>query len=159
MPAATAAPTTGRLGTVLAYAVLLVLTALVTVYGAFFTLLSVGGAPVPVGLALALLTGPLCFAGGRITGSRYGVAAPGLLWALLVLPLISQRREGDLIVDGSLRGLAFLALGALSASVAIGLWRARPASPAGSGSRHTGHASSDTTDRVDQRGRPGPPAG
>jgi hypothetical protein len=117
------------------YVLLLVLTALVTVWGAVLTMLRIGGVPVPLGLLLAVAIGPLCWAGGNRVGARIGTAGPGLVWALLVLPLLTTRPEGDLVITGSARGVTYLALGALSAAVAIGGWTRPRASPAPPDSR------------------------
>ena len=122
--------------TAAAYALVLVLTALFTVWGAVLTMLRLGDVPVPLGLLLAVAVGPLCWLGGSWVPSRYAVAGPAVLWALLVLPLMTVRREGDLIITGSARGVAFLALGALSSVVAIAGWVPR-ATPGGPDSRST----------------------
>lgn len=112
----------------LSYALVLVLTVLLVLWGAFLVPLRVGGVPVPVGLVLALATVPLCRAGGRVLGSRWGAAGPGVLWLAVAVALSGRRREGDLVVTGSLLGLGFLVLGMLGAAVVVGAWR--PPAPA-----------------------------
>jgi hypothetical protein len=134
----TAAPGGARTARTATYALVLWLTVLVTVWGAVLTMLRAGGVAVPVGLVLVLALGPLCWWGGSIAGSRWGAAGPAALWALLVLPMLTQRREGDLIITGGLRGVCFLALGALAAAGAVGSWPAT-ATPAGRASRDTSH--------------------
>ena len=124
--------TAGRLGP---YAVVLLLTALTCVYGAFLVPLRIAGAPVPIGVALAAATVPLGVAGGRLLGSRVGAVLPGLLWLVLALQLASLRREGDLVVLGNLRGIAFLGVGTVGAVLAVGLWRPTPADRAGRDTR------------------------
>ena len=114
------------------YALVLLLAALLAVWGAFLVPLRVSGVPVPVGLALALATVPLCRAGGAVLRSRAGAAGPMLVWAAVALALSMQRSEGDLVVTGGLLGLAFLALGLLGAALTVGSWRpAAPARPPG----------------------------
>ena len=128
----------GRLGP---YAVVLLLTALACVYGAFLVPLRIAGVPVPLGVALAAATVPLGVAGGRLLGSRIGAVLPGLLWLIMALQLASLRREGDLVVLGNLRGIAFLGVGTVGALLAVGLWRPAPAArtpPDGPDGRHTG---------------------
>ncbi|MDP9496828.1 MAG: DUF6113 family protein [Actinomycetota bacterium] len=107
----------------ISYALLLVLTLLSAVWGAFLVPLRVGGTPVPLGLLLALAPVPLCLAGGRLLQRRAGAAVPGGLWVATALALGSQRREGDLVVTGGALGIAFLTVGALAAAAAIGGWR------------------------------------
>lgn len=122
---------TSRWWAALAYVGLLVLMALVTVWGAVLTMLRLGPLPVPLGLVFALAVGPICWTAGTRAGRRLGAAGPALVWALLVLPMMTLTREGDLIITGSARGILFLAVGALSAAVAVGGWtpRATPAPP------------------------------
>ncbi len=105
------------------FALVLLLTVLLAVWGAFLVPLRIGGVPVPVGLLLALSTVPLGLAGGRALDSRLGVALPGVLWLLVGVTLGSRRSEGDIVVTGGTLGLLFLLLGTLGASVTAGLWR------------------------------------
>jgi hypothetical protein len=107
---------------VLAYVVLVVLTAQLTVAGAVLLLWRPFGVPVPVGILLALLVGPACWRGATLAGNRLGAAGPGLTWLLIVLQMMYQRREGDLFVRSDPKGLAFLLAGTLSAAVASGSW-------------------------------------
>ena len=105
------------------FALVLLLTVLLAVWGAFLVPLRVGGVPVPVGLLLALATVPLGLAGGRVLDSRLGVAVPGALWLLVGVTLGSRRSEGDLVVTGGTLGVLFLLLGTLGAAMTAGLWR------------------------------------
>ena len=109
------------------YVLVLVLSVLLAVWGAFLVLLRVRGVPVPVGLLLALAPVVLCRAGGRLLESRAGAAGPALVWVATALLLGSRRPEGDLVVTGGLLGLTFLTLGTLSSAVAVGMFRPRPA--------------------------------
>ena len=106
------------------------LTLALAVWGAFLVPLRHGGAPVPVGLLVALATVPLCRAGAALLQRRAKAGVPMALWTAAVLALSGQRREGDLIVQGNLRGVAFLmlgVLGVLGAAVVVGTWRPPPA--------------------------------
>ena len=109
-----------------AFALVLLLTALLAVWGAFLVPLRLGGVAVPVGVALALANYPLCRAGADALGRRVGGAAVLLLWAVVALQLSSERPEGDLVITGGLRGLAFLLVGLLTAAVAVGSWQPAP---------------------------------
>lgn len=104
-------------------ALVLLLTVLLAVWGAFLVPLRIGGVPAPLGLLLALATVPLGLAGGRALDSRIGVALPGALWLLVGVVLGSRRSEGDLVVTGGPLGLLFLLVGTLGAAVTAGLWR------------------------------------
>jgi hypothetical protein len=68
----------------------------------------------PVGLVLALA---LTVSGGLLLRALgpplVGVVAALLGWLVMVLPAISRRREGDLLIGSGGRGLAFLGLGFL----------------------------------------------
>lgn len=105
------------------YALVLVLTFELAVWGAFFVPLRIAGVPVPVGLLLALTNAPLCWAGAEVLGRRAGGVVPMLLWGVVAVMLATQRREGDLVVTNSLLGLGFLLLGLLAAALAVGSWR------------------------------------
>lgn len=107
----------------LSYVLVLVLTVLLALWGAFLVPLRVADLPVPLGLLLALSTVPLCIAGGRVLPSRWGAAGPGLLWIAVAVLLSGRRREGDLVVTGSLLGLGFLLLGLLGTAVVVGAWQ------------------------------------
>lgn len=104
-----------RAGVVAAYALVLVLAAELAVWGAFLVLLRVEGRPVPVGIAVAAAgNAALATAGGRVLRSRWGQVGPGVVWLLVALQLSERRPEGDLIVLGGLRGLAFLVVGVVA---------------------------------------------
>ena len=118
------------------YAVVLVLTLEVAVWGAFLVPLRLGSVPVPLGLLLALAVVPLGLAGGRLLGQRLGVAGPVVVWLFTAACFSSQRREGDLIITNSALGVGFLLLGLLAAAFTVGIWRPT-ASPARDPGRDT----------------------
>jgi hypothetical protein len=124
----------GRLSTYLAYALVLVLTVLLAVWGAFLVPLRYGTVVLPASWVVAvagnLLVGRY---GGRLLG-RPGALVPGLVWLAVAFTLGSRRGEGDLIVPGTVPGLVFLVAGAVASAVAYG---ASPREP---------------IDRTDQRG-------
>lgn len=104
---------------VVAAAVVGVLLALVT---AFFVPTRYG--PLSLGDAAALLTvGPYARAIGRATRSTAAGAVPAMAWLLTTMYFASTRPEGDLIVTGTVYGLAFLLLGTVSGAVGIGTIR------------------------------------
>ncbi|NYI08079.1 DUF6113 family protein [Allostreptomyces psammosilenae] len=72
----------------------------------------------PGGLMLALLgTVGLFAAGGALTGSRAGVAAPAVAWLLVLFLLLYGRPEGDAALAGSLGAFLYLLGGAGCAMV------------------------------------------
>jgi hypothetical protein len=120
----------GPVRRVASYALVLLLSVLLAVWGAFFVPLRVGGVPVPVGLLLALAPVPLVLAGRRTSGSRWGGAGPYLLWVAVVLRLAASREEGDLVLPGSgtvgALSLAFLGVGVVAGGCALGLAASAP---------------------------------
>ena len=105
------------------FALVVLLTVLLALWGAFLVPLRIGSVAVPVGVAVALSNYPLCRAGAAALGRRTGAAVPMAVWAVIAVLFSTARREGDLIITGSLRGLAFLLVGLLAAAVAVGSWR------------------------------------
>jgi len=98
------------------YLLVLVLSVELAVWGAFTVLLRVGGQPVPLGIAVAVVGNVVLGTwGGRVLGRRAGAIGPGLVWLVVVLQLASTRPEGDLVVVSGLRGFAFLIAGAVAA--------------------------------------------
>jgi hypothetical protein len=111
-----------------AYALVLLLTFLLAVWGSFLVPFRIGGTLVPVSLLLALLGNvAVGRAGGRLCGTT-GALVPGLLWLGVALTLSSRRAEGDIVVPGSPVGLLFLLTGAIGGAVAYGMTvtRTRP---------------------------------
>jgi hypothetical protein len=122
-------PTPGTTAFVVAsYVVVLLLTVLLALWGAFLVPLRVGGVPVPVSWVIAVGGNVgVAVMGARLLGHR-GAAVPGLLWLALAATLAARRSEGDLIVAGTLVGLGFLLLGALASAVSYSMLSSR-ASP------------------------------
>ena len=116
----------GRAG---AYALVLVLTALLAVWGAFLVPLRVAGLAAPVCWGIALVgNAALGLAGGRLLG-KLGALLPVLLWAAVAFTLGTRRTEGDLVVTGSVTGLGFLLAGAVGGTVAYVVQATRRPSP------------------------------
>ena len=112
-----------------AYALVLVLSLLTALWGAFLVPLRVAGVPVPAAVVLACAANlVLGSAGGRLYG-RLGAALPGVLWFAVVAVLQGRRPEGDLVVPGSVTGLALLLLGSICAAVPVGLSPRAPGPP------------------------------
>jgi fatty acid desaturase len=102
------------------YALVLVLAALLALWGGFLVPLRYGTTPVPVSWLIAVVgNGALGWVGGRLLGRR-GAIGPGLVWLVVALMLGTQRAEGDLIVPGTVVGLVFLLSGAVTSAVAYG---------------------------------------
>ena len=112
-----------------AYALVLALTVLLALWGAFLVPFRVSGTLVPVSWLLAVAGNVvLGTAGGRLYG-RAGAVVPMLLWLVVALTLGSRRAEGDLVVPGSTTGLVFLLVGAVGGAMAFGWQVTRPPSP------------------------------
>lgn len=109
---------------------------LLAVVGAFFVPTGVG--PLSLGIGIALLTGPFCHAVGRAARSVAVGVVPGLAWLTTAMLLAAKRPEGDLVITGQAKGIAFLLLGTVSAAVGIGTIRARLVSPNGSSDAENG---------------------
>ncbi|MGY1743944.1 hypothetical protein [Blastococcus sp. SYSU D00695] len=83
--------------------------------------LRVGDVPLPVSIPAALAANLLLVTlTHRVTGSRVAAVLPALAWLAVVLVASQQRAEGDLLLTGSWQGLAFLLVGVLGASLAVG---------------------------------------
>ena len=110
-----------------ATALVLLLTVLLALWGAFLVPFRVGGTLVPVSLVIAVVGNVLVGrAASQLAGST-GALLTGVLWVGLTLVLSSRRAEGDVVVPGSTVGMAFLVAGALASAVAYGAAVLRPA--------------------------------
>lgn len=66
----------------------------------------------PIGLVIALVGHPLAgWIGLRLTGTRAGTLAGLVGWSVVVLPMSSGTREGDVVLPSSLLSIAFLLVG------------------------------------------------
>lgn len=101
-----------------AYGTLLVLGALVGVYGAFYYSLSVWG--VPLGAIVAVvLNFVMCRAAGRMMRTRLSAVLPAVGWLVAVLLLSAKRSEGDLLITNTVGGYILLFGGSLAAAIAV----------------------------------------
>lgn len=104
-----------------AYGLVLLLTVLVSLWGAFLVPLRWGATPLPVAWVIAAAGNlALGWAGARLLGRR-GVLGPAVLWLVIALTLGSKRGEGDLVIPGTTIGLVYLLVGAVASAVAYGL--------------------------------------
>ena len=107
------------------FALVVVLTVLSALWGAFLVPFRIGAAAVPVSWVIALVgNSVLGVAAGRLGGRAAIVVAAGL-WLAVALALGVRRQEGDLVVTSSAVGLGFLVLGAVGSAVAFGMHRPR----------------------------------
>ena len=120
-----------RAGTAFSYALVLVLTVELAVWEAFLVGARVFGQPLPVSALLAGVANiGLGVAGARVLRRRVGAVLPGVIWLGIALTLGTKRAEGDLVVTGSFRGLAFLLVGTVAAAAVVGVTGARARSQA-----------------------------
>jgi hypothetical protein len=117
--------TEGRVLLVASLVAVGVLAGLLAVIGAFLSawLPRPLGVPIPIGVVVAVVGNVgLGVLGSRWTGSRTAPVVSALIWVVIVLLLGSSRPEGDLVVAGWGRGVAFLLVGtaAAAAGIAIG---------------------------------------
>lgn len=119
----------GAAGRTAAYGLVLALTVLLALWGAFLVPLRVGGVLLPVSWVLALGGNVVLGVVGGCLHGKAGVVLPVLLWMLVAFTLGSRREEGDLVVPGSTTGLGFLLAGAVGGAVAYGLHVSRAPSP------------------------------
>ncbi|WP_029431667.1 DUF6113 family protein [Blastococcus sp. URHD0036] len=98
----------------------------------FWLPLQFGSVPVPLSIPVAVAVNLLLVTGThRLTGSRAAAVLPAVVWLVVVLPASQQRAEGDVLLIGDWRGLAFLLFGVLGASLAVGRVLGAPGMPAG----------------------------
>ena len=122
-PATDEAPATPQ-WTGLAYALVLLLSLLLALWGAFLVPFRVGSVLVPVSWLLALVgNAALGRAGGALHGP-VGAAGPGIVWLAVVLWLFTRGPGGDLVLY-SIPALVFLVVGAIVSAVTYGATRSR----------------------------------
>jgi hypothetical protein len=121
-----------RVAQVAAYALVLVLAVELALWGAFLVAARPLGTAFPVAAVVAAVGNVgLGVAGARVLGRRAGAAVPGLIWFAIALTLGSRKTEGDVVVTGGLRGLAFLTVGTVAAAAVVGLSGRPRATPEG----------------------------
>jgi hypothetical protein len=114
----------------------------------------VGGVPVPVSVPAAVVGNlALVSAAYRLSGSRLVGVLPAVVWLIVAVGGSIRRPEGDLLITGGdgvtqVISLAFLLLGVVAASLAVGRVLGTPprppaavpsaVSPAGAGSGNDG---------------------
>ncbi|MCW2598797.1 MAG: hypothetical protein JWM02_626 [Frankiales bacterium] len=111
-----------RVATAASYALVLVLAIELAVWGAFLVGLRVFGYGLPVAALVAGVGNvSLGIAGARVLRSRLGAVLPGLIWFVIALTLGTKKTEGDVIVQGGFRGVAFLVVGSVAAAAVVGV--------------------------------------
>ena len=116
----------GRVDRTAGLFLVLLLTVLLALWGAFLVPFRIGATLVPVSWVIALVGNAVL---GRAAGSlvgKPGIALAGGVWLAIGFLLGSRRSEGDLVVPGSTEGLVFLLLGAVGSAVAYGMHVTRP---------------------------------
>lgn len=111
----------GPLETYGTVALVLVLTVLLALWGAFLVPFRVGGTFVPVSWAVALAGNVVLGVwGGRLLG-KAGSIAPMLLWLVIAVTLGVKRQEGDLVLMDPTPTYGFLLAGLAGGFVAYGV--------------------------------------
>jgi len=77
------------------------------------------GVSSPVSVLFALANAPLVLAGRRVAQAPWGGAVPALLWLGLVLRLGTPSSGGDLVIEATPTGYAFLLVGTVAAAVGL----------------------------------------
>ncbi len=85
----------------------------------------VGGVLVPLSIVVAVTANLLLPAAARrLSGSRLVALLPAVVWLVVAIGAMTRRGEGDLVITGGgvtgTVNLAFLLLGVLAASLAVG---------------------------------------
>ncbi|WP_354642181.1 DUF6113 family protein [Kitasatospora camelliae] len=108
-----AEPLPSRGARVVAYVLLFLLGAVVSVFGAFVqTLWS------PLGLLIAMVGTMAVFYGGlRVTGTKLGAGVPMAGWFIVLMVLLAPRAEGDLVLAAGVTSYLYLFLGAVGGVV------------------------------------------
>jgi len=99
----------------------LVLTVQCALWGAFLVPLRLCGVVAPVSVLFAVANAPLVYAGRRVARSRWGGAPPALLWLGLVLRLGTPTSGGDIAIEATPTGYAFLLIATFAAVVGIAM--------------------------------------
>lgn len=121
----------GTLARILTVALVILAAVELAVLECFLLPLRIGSVPVPLSIPVAVLVNAgLPALAYRLTGSRAVAAMPVIAWTALVIVASVPRPEGDVIVTGTWRGIAFLILGAVAGAYAVGRLLATPSSEA-----------------------------
>lgn len=121
-----------RLARAASYALVLVLSVELAVWGSFLVASRPFGYAFPVAALIALVGNvAVGVAGARVLGRPLGAVIPALLWLGIALSFGSGTTEGDRVVVTTFRGVAFLIVGTLAATIPIGVIRTTPRGPAG----------------------------
>ncbi|MBA2389837.1 MAG: hypothetical protein H0V67_06225 [Geodermatophilaceae bacterium] len=87
----------------------------------FLLPLRIGSVAAPLSIPAAVLGNlALPALAYRLTGSRAAALLPVLVWFAVVVTASVPRPEGDVIVTGTVQGMAFLILGAIAGAISIG---------------------------------------
>jgi len=97
----------------------LVLTVQCALWGAFLVPLRLFGVSSPVSVLFAMANAPLVSAGRRVARAHWGGAVPALLWLGLVLRLGTPSSGGDIVIEATPTGYAFLLVGTAAAAVGL----------------------------------------
>ncbi len=117
----------GTITRILTGALIAVAAVQLAVLECFFLPLRIGSVPVPLSIPVAVLVNVgLPAVAYRLTASRAVAALPVLVWIAVVIVASVPRPEGDVIVTGTARGVAFLILGAVAGAYAVGRLLAVP---------------------------------
>ena len=108
-----------RAEAVLSYLLVLVLTVLCALWGAFLVPLRLFGVSAPVSVLFAMANAPLVFAGRRVARSHWGGTVPALLWLGLALRLGTPSSGGDIVIEATPTGYASLLVGTVAAAVGL----------------------------------------
>ncbi len=103
----------------MSYVLVLVLTVQCALWGAFLVPARLFGVSSPVSVLFAMANAPLVSAGRRVARSHWGGAVPALLWLGLVLRLGIPTSGGDLVLEATSTGYAFLLVGTVAAAVGL----------------------------------------
>jgi FtsH-binding integral membrane protein len=119
---------------VMRVATLVLVAVVVAVAGAFVHAATarIGPFPLPYGLVLALLgLAALLWLAHAAARTRLGTVLVAAGWLLPVVVLAQGRAAGDVVIQGDVRGLAFLLAGVVFIGVALGVPVKRRLSDAG----------------------------
>lgn len=109
-----------RVATAASYALVVVLTVELAVWGAFLSGARPFGEPLPVAALVAAVGNvSLGIAGARVLRRRLGAVVPGVIWLVIALALATKRGD-ELVVLGNFRGTAFLLVGTVAAAAVVG---------------------------------------